>query len=96
MSTAARLLREAGADVVTAGPGVPRLLLARRVRDQAGLGREARAANLDGAFAVRRPVRPGRRADNRESAGSPVRITASNPSSITSTIRSVKSRSSST
>ncbi len=62
-ASAARLLRAAGADVVTTGPGVPRLRLARRVRDQAGLDRAARAANLDGAFAVRRPLVPGRRTD---------------------------------
>lgn len=53
---AARLLRRAGADVVAVGPGVPRLVHTRRVDDQAGLDRAARAANVDGAFAVRAAV----------------------------------------
>jgi predicted amidophosphoribosyltransferase len=62
---AASLLRCAGADVVADGPGVPRLVHTRRVRDQAGLDRAERAANLEGAFAVRRAVGPsgGRRLD---------------------------------
>lgn len=46
---AARLLREAGAEVVAADL----LRHTRRVRDQAGLDREARAENLAGALAVR-------------------------------------------
>ncbi|MFC7162167.1 phosphoribosyltransferase family protein, partial [Aquipuribacter hungaricus] len=59
--TAAALLRAAGADVVAAGPGAPRLVQARRVRDQAGLDRAERAANLDGA--LRAMVGPGPRVD---------------------------------
>lgn len=50
---AAAVLRAAGADVRARGASVPRLVLARRVRDQAGLDRAARAANIDGAFDVR-------------------------------------------
>ena len=63
---AARLLRDAGADVVATGRVVPRLAHTRRVRDQAGLDRSARAANVEGAFGLRRPLVPvaaGRRDD---------------------------------
>ena len=63
---AARLLRAAGADVVATGRAVPRLAHTRRVRDQAGLDRAARAANVEGAFGLRRPLVPvatGRRDD---------------------------------
>jgi len=62
----ARLLRAAGADVVATGHGVPRLVHTRRVRDQAGLDRAERAANVEGAFGLRRPLVPvvaGRRHD---------------------------------
>jgi len=62
----ARLLRAAGADVVATGHAVPRLVHMRRVRDQAGLNRAERAANVEGAFGLRRPLVPvarGRRHD---------------------------------
>jgi len=66
-SDAARLLRASGADVVVVDPAVPRLVHTRRVLDQAGLDRAARAANVRGAFEVRRqrvlPGPPGRRPD---------------------------------
>ena len=65
-SEGARLLRAAGADVVATGHGVPRLVHTRRVRDQAGLDRAERAANVEGAFGLRRPLVPvvaGRRHD---------------------------------
>lgn len=60
---AAVLLRTAGADVVAGGPGCPRLVHTRRVLDQAGLDRDARAANLAGALAVRGHPRAGPRCD---------------------------------
>lgn len=65
-----RAVRERGGDHVlrltrvvarrTGLPIVPALALAREVRDSAGLGREARAANLAGAFAA--AAAAGRRA----------------------------------
>lgn len=55
--SAARLLRRTGVDVV-----VEQVLVhARDTADQAGLGAEARWANLDGAFRVRRGTRADRR-----------------------------------
>jgi predicted amidophosphoribosyltransferase len=53
--SAARLLREAGDEAVAADL----LRHTRRVRDQAGLDREERAANLGGALALRRGVLAG-------------------------------------
>ncbi len=68
-STAAQALRRAGADVVAEGVGVPRLAHTRGVRDQAGLDRAERAANVEGAFTAARwgwaarRARAGRRVD---------------------------------
>jgi predicted amidophosphoribosyltransferase len=53
--SAARLLREAGDEAVAADL----LRHTRRVRDQAGLDRDERAANLGGALALRRGVLAG-------------------------------------